>query len=128
MERENIVKRVVVIFLFVLVTISLVAYITVDNVRKSTETGLWVNNTHAIILETDGILSSLRKGDAALRSYLITGAARDQAAYRQAYQEMLEHLSVAEALTKNEAGQNQRLAALRPLIGHRIDLTRAVIK
>jgi CHASE3 domain sensor protein len=107
MERESIVKRVIVIFLFVLVTVSLVAYITVDNVRKAMETGLWVNNTHAIILETDGILSSLRKGDAALRSFLITGDARDQAAYRQGYQEMLEHLSVAEALTKNEVGQNQ---------------------
>src|SRR5215216_2733851 len=112
MQRENVVKRVITVFLLVLAILSLVAYVTVDNVRRSTETGLWINNTHAIILESDAILSSLHEGDAALRSYLITGDARDQSAYRSAYQEMVEHLEVAKALTKNEAGQNQRIAAL----------------
>jgi PAS domain S-box-containing protein len=128
MQRENIVKRVITVFLLVLAILSLVAYVTVDNVRRSTETGLWINNTHAIILESDAILSSLHEGDAALRSYLITGDARDQSAYRSAYQEMVEHLEVAKALTKNEAGQNQRIAALQPLLARRIDYTRSLVK
>ncbi len=128
MERANIVKRVITIFLLVLIILSFVAYVAVDNVRRSTETGLWVNNTHAIILETGAILASLHEGDAALRSFLLTGDARDQSAYRLAYQEMVEHLTVAKALTKNEAGQNQRLAILQTLLARRIDYTRSLVK
>jgi CHASE3 domain sensor protein len=128
MLQENIVKRVITISLLVVMTLSLVSYITVDNVRKSTETGLWVNNTQAIIQETGSILGSLHEGDAAMRSYLITGDARDQSAYRIAYSEMVEHLTVAKALTKKEAGQNQRIAALEPLLAKRIDYTRGLVK
>jgi PAS domain S-box-containing protein len=128
MLRENVVKRVVTIFVLVLIILSYVAYVTVDNVRRSRETGLWVENTHAIILETDAIISSLHEGDAALRSFLITGDSRDQSSYRSAYQEMVEHLEVAKALTKKEAGQNQRIAGLEPLLAKRIDYTRSVMK
>jgi CHASE3 domain sensor protein len=126
--QENIVKRVITVFLLVLAILALVAFVAVDNVRKATETGLWVNNTHAIILETDAIVSSLHAGDAALRSFLITGDSRDQSAYREAYSEMTEHLAVAKALTRKEAGQNQRLDALEPLLGKRIDYTRSLVK
>jgi PAS domain S-box-containing protein len=128
MLRENIVKRVVLAFLLALTILSLVAYVAVDNLRRSTETGLWVNNTHAIIEETGGILSSLHQGDAALRSYLVTGDARDQTAYRTAYSDMVEHLTVAKALTKNEAGQSQRIAILEPLIARRVDYTRSLVR
>jgi PAS domain S-box-containing protein len=41
---------------------------------------------------------------------------------------MVEHLEVAKALTKNEAGQNQRIAALQPLLARRIDYTRSLVK
>jgi PAS domain S-box-containing protein len=41
---------------------------------------------------------------------------------------MVEHLEVAKALTKKEAGQNQRIAGLEPLLAKRIDYTRSVMK
>ena len=59
-----------------------VAVSAVRNTERSIKSEDWVNHTHAVIIDAGDILSYLHAGDSALRTYLITGDKRDQAAYR----------------------------------------------
>ncbi len=126
--KDSIVKRVIAIFVLMLAILVVVALVAVRNIRRSIATSDWVNHTHAVILEADAILASLHAGDAALRSFLITADTRDQAAYREAYTEMNEHLGVIKALTRNEPINAAKIATLEPLIAKRIDFTREMVK
>jgi len=124
--KDNLERRIIAVFLLVLAILIGVAIIAVRNIRSSAASSDWVNHTHAVIMETDAILSSLRDGDAALRAYLLTGDARDQALYWEAYTAMDEHLEVTKALTRNEP-QGRKVAELEPLIAQCVDLAREMI-
>ena len=126
--KNNIVKRVIGVFMLMLVVLALVAVDSVYHIRRLIATSDWVNHTHAVILEAEGILSSLHAGDASLRSYLLTGDQRDQGTYRTAYNDMVEHLEIAKALTRTEQPQYEQFVQLEELIGKRVDFTRKVVK
>lgn len=106
--KENIEKRLIAILILVSVVIACMAAVAVSNIRKSGETSDWVNHTHAVILEADGVVSSLNAGQAALHAFLFAGDARDQAAYRTFFSETLDHLDVAKTLSHD----NPRHAAV----------------
>jgi PAS domain S-box-containing protein len=112
------------VFLAAAVVSMLVALVAVRNIRQSTTSSDWVNHTHAVILEGDAIVSHLHAGEAALRNYLITGDPRDQEAYRAAYGEMIEHVEVAKALTRNEPSPNRQFVQIESLLSQRVDLAR----
>ena len=126
--KDNIVKRVITVFLVMVSILVVVTVVTVRNIRHSIATGDWVNHTHAVIMEADAILSSVHAGNAALHAYLLTGDARDQTSCREAYAEMVEHLEVAKALTLNEPPQNQMITQLEPLLSKCVELTQTAIK
>jgi PAS domain S-box-containing protein len=126
--KDNIVARVVVLFLIMIAILVSVATIAIGNVGRFIATSDWVNHTHALINEADAILTSLHAGDAALRTFLITNDPRDQASYREAYSEMTEHLSVAKALSRNEAKPKKRIDELEPLIQKHVDLARELVR
>ncbi|MGD0815865.1 MAG: CHASE3 domain-containing protein [Verrucomicrobiota bacterium] len=128
--KERIKQRVIGLFVLMLGILVFVAWSAVTTINKSTVSSDWVNKTHAFIIEANDILSCLHAGDAALRTYLLTGEPPDQGAYRSAYGEMLEHLSVANALTQHgeeKELQNQQILELETLISNRIDFTRSVV-
>jgi len=126
--KKNIVAVVMVAFGIMLAIAGGVAVISVTGVRKSIATSDWVNHTHAVMLGTDAIVSSLHAGEACLRNYLLTADIRDQAAYRIRFNEMVEHLEVAKALTRQEPIAGTRIRRIEELIGRRIDLAREVVK
>ena len=126
--KDNIQQRVLGMFLLISAVTMFVAGAAVYNVRRSIASADWVNHTHAVIIEANGVLSSLHAGDAALRGYVLTGDKRDQGAYRGAYSEMVEHLNVAKDLSRNEPSQNQKVVALEALISKRVDFSRAVVQ
>jgi PAS domain S-box-containing protein len=126
--KDGIVQRVVAVFVLMLVILTFVAFVAVRNVRRSVAGSDWVNHTHDVMHQVDGILSSMISGDAALRSFLITTDARDQTAYREAYNEMKEHLDVALALTRNESADNKKILNIKPLLEKRINFTRDLVK
>jgi PAS domain S-box-containing protein len=126
--NDRIVQRVVAVFVLMVAILALVAIVAIRNVRRAVDTSDWVNHTHDQMNQVDGILSSLHAGDSALRNYLITGDPRDQTAYREAYNEMKEHLDVAIALTRNEPGENAKIMQIVPLVEKRIDFTRNLVR
>jgi CHASE3 domain sensor protein len=129
--KEKIEQRVIGLFVLMVAILVFIAASAVKTIQESVKSSDWVNKTHAVIIEVNAILSSLHAGDSALRTYLLTGDPGDQGAYRSAYAEMVEHLTVAKALTKNGEErelQNSEILELETLISNRIDFTRSVVQ
>jgi CHASE3 domain sensor protein len=129
--KETIEKRVVGLFVLMLLILAYVTGDAVYNIKQSIKSNDWVNKTHDVIIHANDILSYLHAGDAALRTFLITGDERDKQGYRVAYSTMVERLTEAQALTRSgsEAQPLQpRLLDLQNLISNRIDVARSVVK
>ncbi len=129
--KEKIEQRVIGLFVLMLAILVIIAMSAVTTIQEAIKSSDWVNKTHAVIIEVNAILSSLHAGDSALRTYLLTGDARDQGAYRSAYAEMIEHLTVAKALThsgEEKELQNPQILELENLISNRVDFTRSVVQ
>jgi CHASE3 domain sensor protein len=129
--KENIEKRVVGLFILMLAILVYVAWSSVRNIKENIKDNDWVNHTHDVIIHAGDILSYLHAGDAALRTYLITGDERDKQGYRVAYSTMKERLDEAEALTRtgdDEQSLHQSFLDLQNLISDRIDVARSLVK
>lgn len=109
---DRFLRRVLAFFVVISVILTAVAVLAVRNIGGTIATSDWVNHTHEAILETQALHSSLHAGDAALRTYLLTGEPSDQAASREAFAEMMEHLEVLRALLKDDAGARPELAEI----------------
>jgi PAS domain S-box-containing protein len=129
--KENIEKRVVGLFVLMLGILVYVAWTSLQNIKQNIKDNDWVNHTHDVIIHTGDIFSYLNAGDAALRTYLLTGDDRDKQGYRVAYSTMKERLDEAEALTRtgdDEQALHQGFLNLQNLISDRIDVARATVK
>jgi CHASE3 domain sensor protein len=81
-----------------------------------------------VILEAEGILSSMNAAEAALKTSLLTGSDRDRAACRRAWAEIVEHLEVAKALTREEPHQHDQFLKIEPLIASRVKFSSDTIR
>jgi CHASE3 domain sensor protein len=129
--KDNIEKRIVGLFILLLAILAYVAVSAVRNIHQSIRDNDWVNHTHDVVLHANDVLSYLHGGDAALRSFIITGDRRDQAGYRVAYSTMVEQLDQGVALTHEnieEEPLHERFLALQNLISNRIDVARSIVK
>ena len=77
--KDNIEKRVFGLFALMLAILAYVAWSSVENIKENIKDNDWVNHTHDIIIHAEDILSYLHAGDAALRTYLLTGRRTRQA-------------------------------------------------
>ena len=129
--KENVEKRVAGLFLVMLAVLAYVAWSSVHHIKENIKDKDWVNHTHDVIIHAQDILSYLHAGDAALRTYLITGDERDKQGYRVAYSTMVERLDQAVALTRSGAEEQpvqQRFLELQNLISNRIDVARSTVQ
>lgn len=126
--KSYIEKRIIAVFLLAFAVLAVVAVVAVRNVHRAIASSDWVNHTHAVVMELDAMVSSLHAGDAALRDYLWTGDARDQAAYREAFSAAEEHLEVAKVMTQQELSQYQWVTQLEPLLAQHAEFTQQAIK
>src|SRR5580700_5032054 len=99
--KDNIERRVFGFLVVMLGILVVVAVAAVRNIQRSIKSEAWVNKTHDVITTGGEIVSYLHAGDAALRTFMISGDARDQTAYRSAYSTMLERQVELKALTRS---------------------------
>jgi len=125
--KDHTISRVLAFFLLISVVMLVVAVEAVRNINRSVASSDWVNHTHAVILEAEGLLSSIRAGDGAMRTYVMTGDARDLTACRDALAQMAEHAEVAKALTRSEPAQGLQVVHLESLANQRADVVREIL-
>jgi CHASE3 domain sensor protein len=129
--KDNIERRVIGFFLVMLAILVYVAGTAVRNIQRQIKSEDWVNKTHDVIITAGEIVSYLHAGDAALRTFVISGDSRDQGAYRTAYSTMLEKQDELKALSRSGAENldvNRQVLGLDPLISNRVDIARSVAK
>jgi CHASE3 domain sensor protein len=125
--KDQTIRRVLAFFLLISAVLIAVAITAVRNISRSAASSDWVNHTHAVILEAEALRSTLFEGDGAMRTSVMTGDARDQAACREAIASVAEHLEVTKALTRNEPAQSLQVRGLESLVNRRIDFLRQVL-
>jgi CHASE3 domain sensor protein len=126
-KRDQTIARLLAVFLLICLIVLAVAIASVRNINRSMASSDWVNHTHAVILEVNGGLSSLQAGHAAALTFLATGDARNQAAGREAFSDLAEHLEVAKALTRQEPSQHAQIVRLEELANRRADFDRTLL-
>ena len=117
-------RRLLACLLIVAVVLLGVVVVSLRNTGQSVAAAAWVNHTHALRAEVAGIVSSLHEAEAALRTYLISGDARDQSAYRAAFSDLAEHVDVTKALTRTDPAASAKIGQLEELLAKRADLAR----
>jgi CHASE3 domain sensor protein len=81
-----------------LAIVGVMAGAAIQNNSRQAQSAAWVNHTHAFILETDAILSSLHAAEAAQRTFLLTGDDATKQIAAQNFGAVAEHLNVATKL------------------------------
>ena len=115
-------------FALITAVLALVSAAAWRNTLQTTASRDWVNHTHAVILETQSVLSSLHASEAALRDYLITRQNNSLAAYQQATARLKEHLQVTSALIASNPTQHDRVAQLQTSVGQRLAAQNEIVR
>jgi PAS domain S-box-containing protein len=100
----------------------------IQNNSRQAQSAAWVNHTHAFILETDAILSSLHAAEAAQRTYLLTGDEGMKQAAAENFAGVSEHLNIATKLAFENEDQLDRLGAISALLQTRIDVNKEALR
>ncbi len=114
--RWTIGRRVVAGYAVALVLMSAVGFVSFTNTQTLVSNSGWVEHTHEVIAETDGILLALKDAETGQRGYVITGVGTYLEPYTRAETAMVEHLEKIRSLTSDNAVQQERLDELEPLV------------
>jgi PAS domain S-box-containing protein len=125
---EKTVRRILVFFILVIGVFVAVAVDSVRNINRSVASSDWVNHTHSVILETEGLRSSLYLANGAAHSFVVTGDIADRRAGTEALSDVSEHLEIMAALTRNEPAQKDEVAHIDSLVNPRADFIRTIMK
>jgi PAS domain S-box-containing protein len=125
---EKTVRRILVFFLLVIGVFVAVAIDSVRNINRAVASSDWVNHTHSIILETEGLRSSLYLANGAAHAFVVTGDMGDRRAGTEALSDVSEHLEIMAALTRNEPAQKEEVARIGALVDARSEFIRAIMK
>ena len=117
--KDHTLRRVFVFFVAIFGVLAVVAVFAVRTVNRSEASNDWVNHTHEVISHIESVLSSLREGEGAMRTYLLTGDRRDLAAARDAFATMAEEVELAKALTRQEPATHEQVLRIETLANER---------
>ncbi len=123
---DRTIRRMLALFAIISAVLIAVVAIAVRNINRAETSSDWVNHTHAVILEADAVLVGVHAGESALRTFAMTGDARDQAAAREAFAAMSEDLEIAKALTRDAPPQHEQILRLEALATKRADIAQRV--
>lgn len=124
--KDKTIRRILLFFAIISAVLAGVAITAMRNMSRATASSDWVNHTHATILAVDGVLGAVHAADARLRTYVMSGDARDASACKEALALIAENLEVAKALTRHEP-QHTRIEQLEELANGRMAFARKVL-
>jgi PAS domain S-box-containing protein len=126
--KDKTIRRILGFFLLVVAIFIVVAFEAVRNINQSVSSSDWVNHTHSVILESEGLRSDLFVAEGALRTFVSSGDARDQSACRDALGMVMDHVEIIKALTRLEPTQNAEITQLESLVNQRATFMREVLR
>ncbi len=120
-------RRVLAFFAVVIAVSVAIAIVSVRNINRAVAGSDWVNHTHSVILETEGLRADLFIGDGAAHAFVLTGEPKDRSASVNALSNAAEHVDYIAALTRNEPAQKDGVTRLASLVDRRSDFIRRLL-
>ncbi|PWS27844.1 histidine kinase [Pedobacter yonginense] len=111
--------------LIILFISSLASYVSISNLIKSTEL---VKHSDEIILNVEGVISTLKDAETGQRGYLLTGNKIFLEPYNGASDRALKAIADIEASTKDNPAQQKAIAELRNILTRRLDIIKSTIE
>lgn len=124
---DRTIRRISAFFLVVAAVIVAVAVVSVRNISGARAASDWVNQTHALILELDGINLNFQAAEGSLRAYAVTGDAGDLRTAREELSALAEHVEVARAMAGSDPVLAARVGRLVSLATQRAEAARALL-
>src|SRR4051812_3270038 len=103
-------------FALALAAIVVIGGVSLLSVGTLTETAAWVDHTHKVLENLEGVLSDLKDTETGQRGFLLTGDERYLAPYNTGAASVHTKLKELRTLTKDNPNQQRRLDALEPLV------------
>lgn len=100
--KDNLLRRVHALFFLMFAVTAVVSLLAVRTISRNVASSDWVNQTHSLISELDGMLTALRSGEGLMRTYAVTEDPRDFADARGELANVQDHLALARALARAE--------------------------
>jgi CHASE3 domain sensor protein len=119
--------RLMAFFAVILVVFVAAAALALRNIGREVAGSDWVNHTHSVILETEGLRSELYIADGAAHAFVVTGDPRDRRSAVDALSEVDNHLSILGALTRTETAQGDQVSRITVIVDRRADAIRAIL-
>lgn len=111
--------------LIILFISSLASYVSISNLIKSTEL---VKHSDEVILNVEGIISTLKDAETGQRGYLLTGNKVFLEPYNGAADTALASLNRVAVATKDNPVQQKNIAELRDILVRRLDIIKSTIE
>lgn len=124
--KETLLRRVHALFFVMFAVTALVSVLAVRTISRTVASNDWVNQTHSLISELDGMLSSLRSGEGLMRTYAVTGDPRDFAAARGELANVQDHLALARALARAEGEDAAAYTRLETIADARVQFAESL--
>lgn len=126
-ERDKTIWRVLAFFLLVLGVFAAAAFTSIRNINRDVAGSDWVNHTHAVIQELEGLRSDLYIGDGAAHTFVVTGDPRDRRASMESISDVADHLEILTALTRNEPDQKDQVSRIADVVNKRLEFLRGIL-
>jgi signal transduction histidine kinase/DNA-binding response OmpR family regulator/CHASE3 domain sensor protein len=111
--------------LIILFISSLASYVSISNLIKSTDL---VKHSDEVILNTEGVISTLKDAETGQRGYLLTGNKIFLQPYYGSTDTAMAALNRIEAQTKDNAVQQKNVAELRNILARRLNIITSTIE
>lgn len=118
--KEPLLRRVHALFLVMFVVTLGVSAMAVRTISRSMASSDWVNQTHSLIFELDGMIAGLQSGEGLMRSYVFTADPRDFSEAYGALTGVQDHLTLAKALGASDPTLVQTLTKLEGIAAARV--------
>ena len=115
-------------FAAALISLSVMGGLAYWSINRLIQTAHWVEHTHLVITDLESILADFSSIEAGQRGYLITDNQQYLAPYYRSTAAIQGTVDELRWLTRDNAAQQQRLAALQPALEQRLTLLNAVLE
>ena len=106
-----------------LLALIIVGAVSYDSTIKLIDSAEWVRHTHEVLNGLDEVFSGMKDAETGQRGYVITGEARYLEPYQGAREVVDQKLKSLRELTADNPIQQQRLAAMEPLVAQQVRRT-----
>jgi PAS domain S-box-containing protein len=121
-------RRVLIFFVLILVVLVGVVVASLRNLSRSIATSDWVNHTHALITEIDGLQPTLAAAEGDLSRYLLTSDQRDHVDYQDKFAQLGESLNVINALIADAPEEKALFAPIAAILTRRAELANRIVQ